>query len=380
MLFLTNEELKIESTIKKEISRLESIYTGTNIFSIQYYGLPWWGSLLSWIIACQNISMVQKRKFRIATYDNWRMVPKSDTKTKNWRYYFSSLSEKSNDSAANILPSKIAQWFPKYGYRLVSRIPRIPKIFTLVFGSFNSFSKEKTFIVPGRDLSLQIGDTKDINSMHNQVPDVVKSIFKKNSIDQNHWNSIWKSYLARELFKPNTDFEHLAQAATPYVPAKYIAIHCRWGDKVAGKYKEADKIETIEYLNCALSWSKKLNINDIFLVTDAPDFIKEFEQLVVKNSHNLKIYYDASEMRHDGFPAKIVGGNLKAKDEILSNEMITALKNTHILSKSDFLIGSNASWFFQFAFRLRVNSLDLEGRTFSIKSEGEISKTPFYHF
>ena len=86
-----NKELPLESRLLEIVNKIKSRSKLTNVYSIQFSGVPWWGSLLSWVTAFYAISLTQYRNFTMDADDNWRLVPRTERKQRNWRFYFDSL-------------------------------------------------------------------------------------------------------------------------------------------------------------------------------------------------------------------------------------------------------------------------------------------------
>jgi len=375
-----NENLKLERKLKKFIQLNQKNSTGINIYSIQFTGVPWWGSALSWITACYSLSILQSRLFAMGYDDNWRLVPKKSNIKRNWRFYFDSLPLKQSSYFFTRKVRILGNISPKFGYRIAIRIPKVISSIFPKSSYFNNFQANETNIANGKQLIQICGNHLDEKSYWARIPSEVNAIFDLENIASEQRNSIWKSFLAREIFKPASEFKSLALKSMPFVPSDYIAIHCRRGDKVAGKYKESSYIPTKSYLDEAILHAEKMNINNLFLVSDSDEFIEEFKVLSSLHYKELVIFYDQDETRHDGFPAKIVQGKLEEANKLMINEMTTALKNTWILAQADYLIGSKASWFFQFAHRLRITSEDPNGSAISLQNDTELWGSYDYHF
>jgi hypothetical protein len=371
--------MKLEREIQDSISTNESLSNGSNIMAIKFNQNHMLGALYAWIVACAAISFSQNRKFFIAEDDDWQLVPNGAGGRKNWHFYFDSFPSKKSSGLIRLisLPRKI---FKRSRYKLFSGFA---KFYIKIFSQsrlFNNFSSEITYIRVGDDLEKKLGSPFSPGSEWAQVPEFIEKVFSNYNFNQSERNSIWKSYLAREIFRPSAIYLQNYKDHRINLPQQYIACHCRMGDKIAGKRKEADHVATEIYLQAVIEASKNVGTNNIFLLSDSDDFISNFIAADKLMGSHLNILFDKTEIRHDGFPSKLWDGILPNDDSVVLNEMTTALKNLIIMAESDILVGSKASWFFQVAHRLRVTSEDLSGSTVLVQSGKEIWGSDYWHF
>jgi len=375
-----NNQLSIESKLLEFLNRNQGNSVGINIFSIALNQNPFLGSVFSWISACYGLSVLQNRKFFILEGDDWRLVPQPENTVRNWHYYFDSLHSHRGFGIFRLLSSSFKKIPVDPRYRILRLLPKISLFFFRKSRNFNNFKLPVTYLRLGKHLERQVGDPRSANSLWAQIPNDLDEVFSKFGFS--HWdkNEIWKSFLAREIFHPK--LEHLDKYAEfqMLVPSKYIACHCRRGDKVSGKRAESTSIDTSRYLDAVLSVRKITGINDVLLITDSEEFILEFMNESKKINSGLNIHFDPDEVRHNGFPSRLLDNEIDEHNLLVLGEMKTAIKNLKIMAESDFLIGSKASWFFQVAYRIRVSSEDITGDSVSLQSGEEIWGSDFWMF
>lgn len=357
--FIMQQEENYEQVLKKEISycysknqKIYFDYLKNQSKKSEYYlnykidrcGPPWFGACISWITAMYSLSLINGAKFCMASNDNWRMVPENE-KNRNWNYYFDSLELlewKENENDLNT---------GKYSIRFEDKLFR-------QLGRLSESSKEDQTLI-GNPLTFCPIEFSNPNF----TPEQNLSLFK--------------SFCLKEIYNPKKEYTNLSNKLLNGI-GDYISVHIRRGDKVKTYLKEGNFISSSEYFSQCVSISKQTKICNIFICSDSDDAINEFIECNNSSEIKFKIYYDRDEVRHDGYPYKILQGELSEND-ISKNEMITAFKNIEILTKSNYLVGTPTSWFFRIAQLLRIDSYNITGNCINVEEKTETYLPTFYH-
>jgi hypothetical protein len=298
-------EEKINIFLQKEYDKI-SDYNKKTSYRISDCGPPWIGALLSHLVHCMNFSYQNGYELSMSNNDYWKMKPDG-----NFCDVFSGLKTL-NDNNFSI------NNFYDQNTRISYNINR---------DSLNvSFRENCGYFYPT--------DLKDL--LHTENKHVL--------------NDIWKSFLLKKIYVLSENYQKKIdnKICNLKITDKYAAIHIRRGDKVSGPLQESFLIPVSDYFS-KLENSKYSDLKNIFIATDSNEALEECINLY-GNKYNL--IYDKSETRHNGFPLKIIQNKLNLS-ETSEEELITALKNFHILSRSDVLIGTPASWFFRISMLLR---------------------------
>lgn len=325
----------------KNISRDSEYYLN---YKIDRCGPPWFGACISWVTAMYSLALINHAKFYMASNDNWRMVSDLES-SKNWHSYFESfvLSEW-KESENDLSTGQYSIRFEDKLFKQLGRVSENGKEDQTIIGSPLTFCPEEF-------------------SNPNLTP-------KQNL-------SLFKSFCLKEVYKPKKEYIGLSDSLLEGVD-KYISVHIRRGDKVKTYLKEGNFIPASTYFDSCTSIFKKTGIKNIFVCSDSDEAIREFLECNEFSDIGFNIMYDKNESRHDGYPYKILTGEL-SEDENSKNEMITAFKNIEILSKSDFMVGTPSSWFFRIAQLLRINSENIEGNCINVEEGKETYLPTFYH-
>ena len=158
----------------------------------------------------------------------------------------------------------------------------------------------------------------------------------------------------------------------------YISVHIRRGDKVKTYLKEGNFIPSSTYFDSCVSIFEKTGIKNIFICSDSDEAIVEFVEHNASNGSLFDIRYDENESRHDGYPYKILTGEIN-ENENSKSEMITAFKNIEILTKSSYMVGTPSSWFFRIAQLLRISPSNVDGNCINVEEGKETYLPTFYH-
>ena len=296
----------IQNFLEEKYSKIFNLDKNST-YRISDCGPVWVGAMLSHMIHCSNLSFQHGFVMNISTNDNWKMVPNG-----KFSSVFNSIGEiDDNDFDVNNFSENNKN----------NRISYTTNRHLLN----QSFHKEMGYFYPkGLEDLVKTNDTIILND-------------------------IWKSFLLKKIYKLNNTYqEHLNNKLLKFKElTNYAAIHIRRGDKVSGIMKESHLIETNKYFEFLENSNYKFE--NIFISTDSPDALQECINLY-GNKYNL--IYDDTEIRHDGYPCKVVYEGLNL-NETSQEELITALKNFEILKNSDVLVGTPASWFFRISMLLR---------------------------
>lgn len=287
----------LENEYKKKI-------TGEKISSyrISDCGPPWVGAMLSHMVHCMNVSYHTGHELRVSSIGGWKMNPGGK---------FSDVFDYHEIEDHH---------YPVNDFSTSTRI------------------------------SYKEQHTKPIPFCSNRAyfhPETLKEILDYD--DKLVLNDIWKSFLLKKIYKLTPKYDKLVKKEVNKIKNlhNYAAIHIRRGDKVFGKYKESHFIETKTYFEKLEN--SNYEFESIFISTDSPEALDECLFLYA-NKYN--IIYDIDEIRHDGYPLKVDTNTLNL-EETCHDELVTALKNFHILKNSNVLVGTPASWFFRISMLLR---------------------------
>ena len=296
----------IQNFLEEEYSKIYNLGKNST-YRISDCGPVWVGAMLSHMVHCNNLSFQHGFVMNISSNDNWKMVPNG-----KFSNVFNSIDELDDNNF-----------------------------------DVNNFSENNK----NNRISYTINRHLLNQSFHKEMgyfyPKGLEDLVKTNDIII--LNDIWKSFLLKKIYKLNNTYqEHLNNKLLKFKGlTNYVAIHIRRGDKVSGKMKESHLIETNKYFESLENSNYKFE--NIFISTDSPDALQECINLY-GNKYNL--IYDDTEIRHDGYPCKVVYEGLNL-NETSQEELITALKNFEILKNSDVLVGTPASWFFRISMLLR---------------------------
>jgi hypothetical protein len=285
-------EQTINELLKNEFNSLNKIST----YNISDCGPPWIGAMLSHIVKCISVSHYYGHRMGISINSNWILSP-----DKKFNSVFKNTLEEINDD-------------------------------NFIYNDFNENNVKINYYIDRHKLDL-FCNKNIFNGKY--YPSILKQIKKEDK----ELSDIWKSFLLKKIFILNDNYQEIVNKRIEKfnLNDNYTVIHVRRGDKVAGPIKEANFIPLEDYLKLI---SKE--DNKIFLMTDSQEVINE---IIEKYSH-LNIIYDDLEKRNDGFPLKVMEKKIVDYSDF-NEELINALKNLTIISKSSYLIGSPASWFFR---------------------------------
>lgn len=326
--------------LKKKSDKSEYYLT----YKINSCGPPWFGACISWITAMYSLALINNAKFYMASNDNWRLVPDSED-NKNWHYFFNSfdLSEWKNEE--NELETG------EYSIRFEN------KLFTQLGRKTESGKEDQTII--GNPLTF-----------------CPKEFSNPNFSDEENL-TLFKSFCLKEVYKPNKEYAELSSELLSEI-GDYIAVHIRRGDKVKTYLKEGNFIPSSKYHDFCVSIFEKTGIKNIFICTDSDDAISEFIEYNKSSLVKFNVFYDKNEIRHDGYPYKVLTGEINEENFKLT-EVTTAFKNVEILTKSNYLVGTPSSWFFRISQLLRITEDNITGNCLNVESDTEMYLPTFYH-
>ena len=268
-------------------------------------GPPWLGAMLSHITYCSLISHQTGHDIHISANDSWRMMPGG-----RFTDCFQGLAAiDDSEFPLNNLDN------PTYKFHYQDN----------GYANLNNFATEAI--------------------KYHYPPELIDIMGTTDTITL---NDIWKSFLLKRIYKLTpmlqTLVDHKVQALN--IPEEYAAVHIRRGDKTAGPIAESKAIPVGQYFACC----RYTGYKNVFVSTDSPEVLTECYDLF---GNEFNIMHDESEIRNDGYPYKIQKGIIKENPFTVMDELITGLKNIHILSHSSYLIGTKASWFFRISQLLR---------------------------
>ena len=216
-------------------------------------------------------------------------------------------------------------------------------------------------------------------SIYNRRPEWANELFFQNGIPKSDTFGLWKSYLCQFVFRPKLQ-SLFPSGKIPKIGEKYIAVHARRGDKVKGKNQESKFIESESYFSKAYEIANDLGMSHVHLISDSDQFIEEFVHINEMQGCPLDLTFDRTETRRNGYPTKILEGEIQEHPEVVKNEFCTAIRNLAEMIDASHLIGSHASWYFQLARRLRTSSSRLDGDCTLMESDEDIPGRPSYLF
>ena len=189
--------------------------------------------------------------------------------------------------------------------------------------------------------------------------------------------SLFKSFCLKEIYKPKKEYTNISSKLLNVID-DYIAIHIRRGDKVKTYLKEGNFIPVSKYHEFCTSIFETTGIKNVFICSDSDEAIAEFVEYNESSFVKFEIFYDNDEIRHDGYPYKVLTGEIEEETFKLT-EVITAFKNVEILTKSNYLIGTPSSWFFRISQLLRITEDNITGNCLDVESNTETYLPTFYH-
>jgi hypothetical protein len=347
-----NELKKEIDYVYKKNQKLYFNFLKNNVKKSEYYfnykidccGPPWFGACISWITAMYSLSIINGAKFYMASNDNWRLVPDSEN-NKNWHYFFESL--------------ELLEWKEEEN--------------NLETGKYSIRFEDKLFKQLGRQTESDKEDQTIIGNPLTYCPPE----FSNPNLSPEDNLTLFKSFCLKEVYKPKKEYLNLSNNILENI-GDYIAVHIRRGDKVKTFLKEGNFVPASNYHNYCVNVFKQTGIKNIFICSDSDEAISEFIEYNNSSSTRFNIFYDKEEVRHDGYPYKVITGNIDESSNTLG-EMNTAFKNIEILTKANYLIGTPASWFFRISQLLRISSDNITGNCFDVESGTNTYLPTFYH-
>jgi hypothetical protein len=313
-------------------------------YKIDKCGPPWFGACISWITAMYSLALINGAKFYMASNDNWRLVPDSEN-DKNWHYFFESF--------------ELLEWKEEEN--------------DLETGKYSIRFEDKLFKQLGRQTE---SGKEDQTIIGNPLTFCPKEFSNPNLTEEENL-SLFKSFCLKEIYKPKKEYTDISSKLLDGI-GDYIAIHIRRGDKVKTYLKEGNFIPTSKYYDFCTSIFEKHGIKNVFICSDSDEAIQEFIEYNKSSSVAFNVFYDKDEIRHDGYPYKVLTGEIKEEDFKLI-EVITAFKNIEILTKSNYLVGTPTSWFFRISQLLRISENNITGNCLNVESNTETYLPTFYH-
>lgn len=313
-------------------------------YKIQRCGPPWFGACISWITAMYSLALVNEAKFYMDLNDNWRLVPNSED-NKNWHFFFESF--------------QLSEWKEEKN--------------ELESGEYCIRFEDKLFKQLGRKTESGKEDQTIIGNPLTFCPPE----FSNPNLSQEENLTLFKSFCLKEVYKPKKEYIGLSDDLLKDF-GDYIAVHIRRGDKVKTYLKEGNFIPVSKYYDFCVSIFKNTGIKNVFICSDSDEAIQEFIEYNNSNLVEFNVLYDKSEIRHDGYPYKVLTGEIDEESYKLI-ETTTAFKNIEILVKSNYLVGTPSSWFFRISQLLRINENNLTGNCLNVESGTETYLPTFYH-
>lgn len=338
--------------VYKKNQKLYFNFLKNNINTSEYYlnykidrcGPPWFGACISWITAMYSLALINGAKFYMASNDNWRLVPDSKI-DKNWHYFFESFD--------------LSEWKDEEN--------------NLESGKYSIRFEDKLFKQLGRKTESGKEDQTIIGNPLTFCPEE----FSNPNLSDEENLTLFKSFCLKEVYKPKKEYTELSSNLLQGI-GDYIAVHIRRGDKVATYLKEGNFIPTSKYHDFCVSIFEKTGIQNVFICSDSDQAILEFIEHNDSSSIKFNVLYDETEVRHDGYPYKVLTGEIDEESFKLI-EVITAFKNVEILTKSNYLVGTPSSWFFRISQLLRITENNITGNCLNVESCTETYLPTFYH-
>lgn len=313
-------------------------------YKIARCGPPWFGACISWITAMYSLSLINGAKFYMASNDDWRLVPEFE-ENKNWHYFFDSL--------------ELSNWKEDEN--------------DLETGRYSIRFEDKLFKQLGRRTE---SGKEDQTIIGNPLTFCPKEFCNPNLSDEENL-SLFKSFCLKDIYKPKKEYCDISYKLLNNI-GDYIAIHIRRGDKVKTYLKEGNFIPASKYHEYCVSIFENSGIKNVFICSDSDEAIKEFIEYNESSGVKFNVFYDSDEIRHDGYPYKVLTGEIKEEDFKLI-EVITAFKNIEILTKANYLVGTPSSWFFRISQLLRISEDNITGNCFNVENNTETYLPTFYH-
>lgn len=326
--------------LKKNASKSEYYLN----YKIDRCGPPWFGACISWITAMYSLALVNGAKFYMASNDNWRLVPEREN-NKNWHYFFESLD--------------LSNWKEEEN--------------DLETGEYCIRFEEKLFKQLGRRTEQGKEDQTIIGNPLTFCP---KEFSNPNLTDEENL-TLFKSFCLKEIYIPKKEYTNLSSDLLNGID-EYIAVHIRRGDKVKTYLKEGNFIPASKYYDFCVSIFESTGIKNVFICSDSDDAINEFIEYNDLQTVKFNVLYDRDEIRHDGYPFKVLTGEIKEETFKLT-EVVTAFKNIEILTKANYLVGTTASWFFRISQLLRISEDNITGNCVNVENNTKTYLPTFYH-
>ncbi len=311
--FLPRKEMtsEVQRTMQSYIARHQATDRGRFLVYSFDENQHWFGAAFDWLGAIFNAAVAENRILLMAQKDDWKLVPEKERAC--WDYYFESISPFNEEQALRRYKGEGVKVFRK-------AVRTSPLLYFK--SSQGSWSGAREHYYPIE--------------------------FKKYGYEA--WSSEVMKYLYRP--KPWVKSSVGTQCQRIGFDEDSIAFHVRRGDKISGPLKEGCFIPLQKYFSEAIKIRKKTGINKVFLVTDDEAVILEAEN----ENMGFEIIHDVKEVRHAGFVAKYMISKEIGREQV-QEETLTAFKNTHLLTKAKYLVGSRASFFFTLAEQLRLNGI-----------------------
>ena len=372
---------ELETSVLEYLERSQSAATREDVYTIALCGPPWFGACISWVTACFALSLMRKRAFVMSPVDNWRLVP-ATAKSRSWHFYMSSLSPRSSFEATT--PSRLTR--ARHRKLLGGEPDHHPPIGVLPFGvtgNVNRFRSRRTYLHFDSKLWRTFGAPNDRRSLWNALPAEADNLLKSAMPGSTAQDRIFcfKNLCLRYLYKPQQWVaERVAtEVARLALPDRYMAAHVRRGDKVFGRRRESSPISTDRYLRAAAAHAEKSGDQYLLVVSDTDQVLDEFLAAEKRMKTRLTLLWDDTEQRLQGYALRLFDGELDEETQCLE-ETVTAFKNTQLLSRSSFLIGTKASWFFRVAQRLRSFPPGPDDAVQELEDDPDMPGHPYYHF
>lgn len=183
----------------------------------------------------------------------------------------------------------------------------------------------------------------------------------------------YHSHVLKTIYRPNAFVKNYLKknqllAQLRLHATKYIGLHIRFSDKVAGPVAETQRIDIEEYLHACLRVRELHGVNTIILCSDTIDAISQLNALNEKNAYMFDIMWNKDEPRcDDNLKHSVVyrGNTGQLSDKQLELEYLTCFVNMDILMHSEVIVGNFDSCFALVAVELRNNPHDINvvGRT-----------------
>lgn len=154
----------------------------------------------------------------------------------------------------------------------------------------------------------------------------------------------------RSVFRPSPRIaallsEHRFLAAVRALGGRYIAMHIRWGDKVAGASRETEMVDVGVYLDLCAAGRARSGVNALVVCADTVDGVDAVVRRNAEGGYGFDVVFDAEETRPENDWTKSFVERVRHRDPALTPERmeleyLTCFSIMHILIECEALVGN----------------------------------------